>query len=436
MKRPWIFLASLLLATLVALLLFSRNSGRSTQAGRGAKTIGDSHPVSQAAIDPRLTKSNEDRLLLGDISKVPFQELFSLLANRTPEEIARLAEQLQTLPHSSAADDRVAAFYKAWAALDPKAAFASAIALRDARFREEAISAVVRAADPTAAAALAHALNDLPSGVLAASRKDWILSSAIEKWSQLEPVAAAQFLDTIGAKGLALLSAFSSTTYNWAIQDPAAALAWAQNHGDSNGNLAMQGALNGWWQKDPRAAEAYVAAQAGMPGNEFMAPSFAGTLFRADPVRAKEWASQLPSVEARGSTNSSLAQAWALSDPAAATQWAASLPADERGNSIGAAARIWAKEDPKAAGEFLNSLGGSVRDEAVASFSAGIAYEDSARALTWAATIADPALRVKSEEGIATEWLKNDSNAAQSWIQNSSLPAEEKAHLLPAAPGP
>ena len=85
----------------------------------------------------RLTKSEEDRLLLGDIAAVPFQELYGLLSKRTPEEIAKLAEQLQTLPRSRASEAKVAAFFKTWAAFDAKAALASAIALRDARFRSD-----------------------------------------------------------------------------------------------------------------------------------------------------------------------------------------------------------------------------------------------------------------------------------------------------------
>lgn len=163
--------------------------------------------------------------------------------------------------------------------------------------------------------------------------------------------------------------------------------------------------------------------------------SFAGMLFRSDPARARQWVSQLQSVNARKTANSAIAQGWALDDPAAAARWAASLPADERGNAVGGAARLWAKEDPKAAGDFLNSLGGAMRDEAVGFFSVTLAYEDSSLAFTWAATISDLSLRQKSEETIASEWLKQNPVAARDWIQNSSLPEAEKARLLGPNPG-
>ena len=77
-----------------------------------------------------------------------------------------------------------------------------------------------------------------------------------------------------------------------------------------------------------------------------------------------------------------------------------------------------------------------MRDEAVGSFSAILAYEDSSLGLTWAATISDPSMRQKSEEVIASEWLKQNPAAARDWIQNSSLPEAEKARLLGVNPGP
>jgi len=418
--------------TLVLLGFLIRNEGTRKRPIDNARQASADH----SAIGSRLTKSEKDRLLLGNIAAVPFQELYSLLSKQTPEEIAKLAEQLQTLPRSRASEAQVAAFFKTWAALDAKSALASAIALRDARFRSAAIAVVLRSADAAAASALAHSINDLPAGALSPSDKINFVSSAVTKWSSLEPVAAAQFLDAIGAKGLDYTSAFNSTAANWATQDPAAALAWAQQHPDGYGNLALQGALNGWWQTDPKAAEAYVASLPDASGRQETTMSFANMLFRSDPAHARQWVSQLQSVDARKAANSAIAQSWAQDDPEAATRWAANLPQDERGIALGGAARFWAKEDPKGAGDFLNSLGGPMRDEAVGFFSATLAYEDSALALNWAATISDPSMRQKSEEMIASEWLKQNPAAAKDWIQNSSLPEVEKARLLGANPGP
>ncbi|MGI8890733.1 MAG: hypothetical protein ACR2G0_08120 [Chthoniobacterales bacterium] len=384
----------------------------------------------------RLTNKGPEKVRLGNVAKVPFQELFGLLSKLTPAEIAKLAEQLRSLPRGSASEAKIVAFYKAWAALDADSALASALKMTDAQSLSTALAAVLRGADAGFAGKLAHTLHDLPNDRLSVARKTSLLSSAVTKWAEVEPISAAQFLDAIGANGLDYITAFNSTANGWAAQDPAAALSWAQHHPDGNGNLALQGALNGWWKKDPKAAEAYVAAQAGTNGDKFMARSFAGMLFSADPEHAREWISQLPSASVRAEANSAIAQYWALENPQAAAAWATDLPADEQGNSIGGIAYIWGKQDAKAAGDFLNSLGGSVRDQAVASFSASLAYQEPANAFTWAATISDPNLRQTSLDAVAGDWLKNDRMAAVAWIQKSSLPTEEKNRLLAQAPSP
>ncbi len=434
MKLWWIILLAIA-AAIPGVLVLQTHRAMAPTSRRGASEL--STPAGrQNSTLPSLTKAEEDRLLLGDIAKLPSRELYAILAKRKAAEIARLAEQLGTLPRSSASDAKIFLFYKAWATSDAKSALASAIALRNPHFREEAIAGILRGADASAAGSLATSINQLPANLLSPDEKQNLVSSAVSRWSQAEPVAAAHFLDAIGATGLNFTSAFNSTANAWALQDPAAALAWAQQHPDGFGNLAMQGAINGWWQNDPKAAEAYVASQPDPSGRQEMAMSFADMLFRSDPAHARQWVSQLQSADARKAANSAIAQSWAQDNPEAATRWAANLPADERGNAVGGAARFWAKEDPKAAGDFLDSLGGAMRDEAVGSFSISIAYEDSSIALTWAATISDPTMRQKSEEVITSEWLKQDGAAARAWIQNSSLPEAEKARLLGVNPGP
>ena len=436
MKRWWMVIVLLAIAAAIPIVLVLQMRRAAPPPARmGVSEVSAAAGRGDTAA-PRLTKAEEDRLLLGDIAKLPSRELYALLAKRTAAEIAHLARQMETLPRSSASDAKIFLFYKGWATSDAEAALASAIALRNPHFRQEAIAGVLRGADPGAAGSLAKSINQLPANLLPPDEKQNLVSSAVMQWSRAEPMAAAHFLDAIGATGLNFTSAFNSTATAWALQDPAAALAWAQQHPDGFGNLAMQGAINGWWRKDPAAAEAYVAALPDASGRQEMVVSFAGVLFRSDPARAREWASQLPTVAARRAANIAIAQDWALDDPAAATQWAAQLPAEERGVAVGGAARIWAREDSEADAHFLDSLGGALRDEAVATFSGTLAYENSSLALTWAATIADPKMRSETEEQIALEWMKQDPAGARSWIQNSALPENEKAQLLSVAPGP
>ncbi len=426
MKREWILAAALLAIVTVEVGLLWR---RPKPADPTTAETFERPAANSARQTSPLTKEEESRVLLADIAKVPFQELFGLLAQRTPAEIAALARQLEALPRGTNSQLRISAFYKVWAVLDPPAAFASALAMKRAHLRDRALLTVVNSADPKAAGELARALNQLGPERLDRKSKREMISVAAARWAQAEPAATAHFLDEIGASGMDFFSAFNATTYNWAAHDPVAALAWAQEHGDAYGNQAQQGALNGWWQTDPRAAEAYVAAHP-LVGRGEMFASFAGMLFNQDPAHAREWVSQLPNAEGRRTAIGIVAQQLAMQDPRAAAQWVASLPAADGGGTLGSIARIWARQDSAAAENFLNSLGGSVRDEAVGVYSAVLAYEEPTEAMTWAATIADPKRRQKLQADLATEWLKQDPTAARAWIANSTLSEETKASLL------
>lgn len=55
-------------------------------------------------------KSEDEKVLLGDIAAVPFQELYETLSRQSPEEIARLAEQLDNLPRNPQNEARIRPF--------------------------------------------------------------------------------------------------------------------------------------------------------------------------------------------------------------------------------------------------------------------------------------------------------------------------------------
>lgn len=69
-------------------------------------------------------------------------------------------------------------------------------------------------------------------------------------------------------------------------------MAWQQSHLE-NGKVAISGALTGWWQKDPAAAEAYVAAHTdGFTGTSNVS-MMAAMIWDKDPQHAQEWINQL-----------------------------------------------------------------------------------------------------------------------------------------------
>jgi hypothetical protein len=429
MKRPTVIGLILLGACALVLLgfLIRHNGVNKSPDGKARRARAD-----HAATPSRLTKAEENKSILGDLAAVPFQELYGLLSRRTPQEIAELARQLQSLPRSPKAEANIAAFFKAWATLDTTAAFAMAASFRP-DLRDNAIRAVLEGADVSVAGTLVTSIKELPAGNLSPSTKSRLLGVAVGKWSRVDPVAAAKFLDSSGERGMNFSMAWSETASNWAAIDPVAALAWAQRSEQGGEGFAMSGAILGWWKNDPTAAEAYVASHLETRKGQQLAGTLASNMFNSDPEKTKEWVSHLPSVEARKQGELMIAIQWGFHDPAAATQWTAMLPADERAESLAMAVGSWAQQDPQAAGQWLASYDGAGRDRAVSDFSSSVASKDPAAALTWAATISDPKLREPSEQRIAGYWLKQNPQAAAAWIQNSSMTEAEKARLL--APG-
>src|SRR5207248_2156680 len=81
-----------------------------------------------------------------------------------------------------------------------KQALTAAISLKAADAKDAAIAAVVRGADAIAAKSLVEVVSQLPSDALPAWQKTKSLNIALSKWSEIEPAAAAKFLDQFPTK--------------------------------------------------------------------------------------------------------------------------------------------------------------------------------------------------------------------------------------------
>jgi hypothetical protein len=338
--------------------------------------------------------------------------------------------QLNDLQPGRETKTKITAFFTAWAHLDARAAITAAISLKSADAKDAAITAVVRGADAIAAKSLVDVVSQLPVDALPAWQKTKTLNIALTKWSEVEPASAAKFLDQSPTEDRELLGARMMIAQNWAASDPAAALAWAAAQGDGReGKISMSGVITGWWDNDPRAAEAYVAEHLDTLGTSPVM-QIASQIYRQDPQRAQDWANSLPTLDARRIATSSIAMQMASSDPKAATQWAATLPDDVRGRTLEGAISRWAQNDSRTVGEWINGLNGAVRDEAVSAFSSSLAASDPAAALTWATTVSDPTRRDATVDRLVTSWMRRSPTDAKTWIQNSVLPDQDKTRLL------
>ncbi len=382
-------------------------------------------------------REEDQKILLGDLTTVPFPEIYEILSRQGPDEVARLAAQLDGLPPSAQNSARIKIFFKAWAQLDPTAAFEKATTFHTPETRGTAIGAIITGADPAAAGALAGAIAKLPDDALPALTKAQYFSEAVVKWSEVDPAAAAQFLGATQFGGLNYGMAFYSVAQSWATRDPVAALAWAQQQRQTMMGLSpVNGAVLGWWKKDPAGAEAFALAQIGTPLGKQLITNLVNQMGNDDHAKAAAWVKELPDAELRNQSYQMLASQLAFTDPKAAAVWAMTLPPESIDDAVGSAVSFWAQSDPTAAAGWIQGLSGNARDSAISSYSYATAEADPAAATTWAATIADEKKRASALRSTFRQWRKRDAGAAQAWIESSSLSEAERALLLESLPPP
>src|SRR5437588_1972315 len=390
-------------------------------------------PKSGSRLESEMEHSN---ILLGDIMTVPFQELYGVLSTLSPQQLDELAAQLKNLPAGKETNAKVAAFFTAWAHLDPVAALRAAAGFKISEAKMTAVQSLITCSDASQGTALAKQIQEWPADVLTREQRNGFLNSLLVKWSDLDPVGAAKFFDTMQVDAMHFHPAASVIAQNWAAIDPSAAIEWARSHNDTQGfQGAMNGAINGWWSKDHGAAEQYVEARTTDSAGRQMASTLASYIFSKDPERAKEWVGKLQDLDTRKQAEHVLVIQMAVNDPQDASEYAATLPADVRETILGGAINYWAASDLAAAGEWIKGLSGPARDEALGTYTYNLLRKDPNTAAAWAVTISDPKIRDKSLNGIATFWLNKDPAAASTWIQNRNLPAADKKRLLSMTPG-
>ena len=375
--------------------------------------------------------ANKPEVFVANISTAPFQELYDALSRLPPQNYQSLVEQIRKLTPGTDTNAKIRAFFKAWGSLDAKAALSAAITLQPTEAKSIAVNAVINAADNGIASSLAHTISQWPPGTFSPGDRDHFLSQVMTKWSQIAPIGAAKFLDSqTPADSMAFLSAQSSIAHNWAAVDPLAAMTWEQSHRSEH--VASTGAISGWWEKDPTAAETYVASHLDNFTDRANAATVAGFIAKQDRERALQWVSQLPSEQARAGAESVLVSQLALNDPRGTAEWAATLPDDSRAGAIKNAVNVWAANDQMAAWQWINQLNGELHDEALSGYALRVSFKDPSAAANLAAGISNPTIRTQSLRSITDEWLRQSPQEATDWIQKSVLTDNEKRLLLAA----
>ncbi|MEY2493028.1 MAG: hypothetical protein QOH24_1979 [Verrucomicrobiota bacterium] len=426
-RRLVLFVVGVIIGVLCAVAISSWwRMSTATPNLAAARTFQSSDKTTPAS--PRLDPEQPE-VFIANISTASFRELHDVLSKLAPETYQRLIEQFRRLPPGKDTNAKIRAFFKAWGGLNAKAALAAAITLQPSEAKSIAVKAVISAADNGIASSLAHIINEWPPDTVSPGDRDYFLSQAATKWSRVDPVAASKFLDSSPfADSMEFLTARSSIAHNWAALDPVAAIAWEQAH--TSGQVAVTGAISGWWEKDPNAAEVYAASHLDTFSDRANAATVAGLIAKQDRERAQQWVSQLANEQARGAAESVLVSQLAFNDPRGAAEWATTLPDDSRAGAIRNAVNVWTANDQTAAEQWVDQLSGELHDEALSGYALRISFKDPMTAANLAAGISDPTIRNQLLQSITGEWLRQSPHEATAWIQNSPLSDNEKRRLL------
>ena len=351
--------------------------------------------------------------------------------------------------------------FSEWASHDPSAAATAALnlpsSLRDGKSSTASVATWRTAStwalqDPSGALAWANAL---PAG----QAKTDAINSITETMSQQNAKPAVDYATQVAQllNGPGNNSQLKEITTNWAQDDPAGLLSWANNNltGDNYVNAA-QNALKSMVQADPAAAAAALT-QISDPSVVNPAIAQLATNWAAQDVHAAlAWAQSLPADNAavRNSAISNVLKSWTITDPSGAATyiqqnlttdpafgklatevvnnwgnfdpqsaltWAQSLPPGSTQTSVVTAAITQlAKVDPQAAWNDALQLSGSSQDKALSQVISSWATQQPDQAAAAVQNLPEGKNLDSATAAVAKNWLIQDPGAASQWI--STLP--------------
>jgi hypothetical protein len=149
-----------------------------------------------------------------------------------------------------------------------------------------------------------------------------------------------------------------------------------------------------------------------------------------DPSAAAAWADQLTDSSARANAFSNVASVWARQDPAAAVAWASQEPETSHALST-ITREWAAQDSTAAAKWLDTLPSGDTRDSTVASFSQAVADADPEGAAVWAATISKPQQRENAISSVFRQWKRTDPKTAEAWLHATpALSKEAKERMF------
>ena len=433
MKNTWLLPVVTLLIGAVGGFISGKNNsssgdGADSEAARATRSSQRAESSASGTKRPtRLTGPEQIRNLPGNSTRI--QALMDYYAGLSPEQLEEEARKLEDMPMN----ERIMASF-----------------LLFGRWAE---------VDPTSAMAFSNTMGF--TGM-------FVRPTILHSWASVDPANAARYY-TANPREFAMMGMMgggrgpmggqggaSIIASEWARQDPAAALAWA-NSLTTEKSQAMGAVLGEVAKTDPKKAaemlggiqgenlgDAYRSVATSYGAKNFdeaqawirtlpadqqadaMAAAIEG-LSRNDPAAAAIQLAQMQEGEAKAEATARVIGDWARVDPAAAADLMRKQT-DEEAVRDGMRQLIpaWVAKDPAAALQFANSYeAGPARDSALQSYVWSNQSASPSELVRVAETIGDEGDRSRTVGIAAARWMRESPDEAKAYIQQSTAISDE-----------
>ncbi len=312
----------------------------------------------------------------------------------------------------------------------------------------------------------------------------FVKPTIIQSWASVDPQNAAKYytenpkeFTTMGMVGMmggrggpgggrGPQGSASVIASEWAMQDPAGALAWSKTLNSNDKSSAMASVISQVAGSDPKQAANMTLSMD--PADRTQSyESIARNWGAQDWAAASSWIQTLPTDQQQAALASAIT-GLAGQDPQAAAQKIATMtPGDSRNEAITAVAESMSKDNPQAAAQWLvaqdgdktgamrtvmgnlarqddagavslinSQAAGDVRDSMVYSYVRSNVSSDPQAVIQLAETITDQNQRSRAASNAAWQWMQQSPDAAKAYIQQSTLFDDQTKQNLLNGNGP
>ena len=372
-------------------------------------------------------------LAVDDILGLPFAEFYEALRSAPGEAREKWAAELEKMPAGPRRTAALTAFYKLLVQFEPVAATKMASEIKDKKVQELALDSIVGAAPGFALRDMAELLLKIPGD---ASDYRKYLESVISDWVLIDPAAVAKFCDQHPNEtdngGHELIK-------NWAAVDPEAAKKWIDSRGFG---LGISGDfLAGWYLNDRTEAVAFAVAHADDLVTTDALETILSALYRDSKDDAQKFVEHLPNDETRNrafrgfesAANFGTAEETGEPDctPRAVADWMSQFPPTYWHEHLSGVFATWTEDPPQEVFSWIEQQPAEIQDALAAEYKLPTgkpAVETVTAVLQFARTdLRDRLLAAMFQHAGGSAWQVVEE------IKKSSLPAEQKRHVLEIA---